>query len=210
MKQSSVDWEYLFRNLRTPIITAVVVAVVCAASVWFSSIERERYESRSVDKDLMNEDYNALVVRKRLVDRYHRRYEMFQKQGFVAVESRLDWVETLREISESLALPSLTYSISAQDAIVPPVPQTSGDAATKIYRSRLELDVGLVHEGDFLRLFDTLQSRTPGLLRVQNCALTRRAGSDELSTIDANIAANCVVDMFSVVTADVGGTEAGL
>lgn len=203
MSSAGIEWEYLGRSARTPLITLAVVAVLLVVSAWFVSYENGRFTQRSVDQDLVNADYNALVVRKRLVDRYHRRYERFRQQGFVATESRLDWIETLRESARDLRLPNLTYSIEPQSPVIPPVASTSNDIAAQIFLSKLELDVGLVHEGDLIRVFDRLQKRAPGLLRIQGCSLSRRSGEDELQSTDANITASCAIDMFSVVTADV-------
>lgn len=210
MSGAGVDWNYLGQNARTPLITAAVVAVLLATSAWFANYESDRYARRSADQDLVNADYNALVVRKRIVDRYHRRYERFRQQGFVAAESRLDWIETLRESADDLKLPNLSYAIEPQSPVEPPIASTSNDVNARIFLSRLELDVDLVHEGDLLRVFDRLQQRAPGLLRIQGCTLSRRSRNEDLQSVDANIVASCDLDMFSVVTADVTTARVGL
>lgn len=203
MKQADIDWRYLGRDLLVPLATAGVALIVMLLSGWFASAYEDSYARISVDQDLMNADYDALVVRKRLVDRYHRRYERFREQGFIGEESRLDWIEVLRESAEDLRLPSLNYSIEPRLTVVPPVPSTSADSNVQIYVSSLELEVGLIHELDFLRLFDELQTAARGLIKVDRCNLQRRSEREALLPTDPNIVANCSLDVFSIVTADV-------
>lgn len=203
MNRSEIDWSYLRQDLPVPAVTAVVALIVLGLSIWFVSVQNDNYARISVNQDVMNADYDALVTRKRLVDRYHRRYGQFQQQGFIAVENRLDWVETLRESAKRLRLPSLTYSLEPQLKVVPPIPSTSVDAEIQIFLSKLELEVGLVHERDLLRLFGSLQQTAPGLLKVDGCRLDRQAEHDEVQAVDANIVASCSIDLFSIVTSDV-------
>jgi hypothetical protein len=210
VNQSEIDWTYLRQDTLVPAATALTAVVVLVLSIWFVSAQNDSYARISVDQDVMNADYNALVTRKRLVDRYHRRYELFQQQGFIAEENRLDWVETLRESAGRLRLPSLTYSMEPQLKVVPPIPPTSADAEIEIFLSKLELEVGLVHEDDLLRLFGSLQATAPGLLKVDQCQLNRQAEHDELQAIDANIVASCSVDLFSILTSDVASEEPAL
>lgn len=210
MNQTDIDWAYLRQDMLVPAATAIAAVLVLALSTWFVSVQNENYARISVDQDVMNADYDALVTRKRMVDRYHRRYARFQEQGFIAEESRLDWVETLRESAEHLKLPNLSYSMEPQLAVVPPVPSTSGDASIQIFLSKLELEVGLIHEMDLLRLFSELQSTAPGLLSVDRCRLDRRSENAELQAVDANVIASCSVNLFSIVTSDVGAEVAAL
>ena len=148
MRQIDVDWQYLRRDLAVPLVTAAVAIVLLALSAWFVHVQEDGYSRISVDQDTVNADYDALVVRKRLVDRYHRRYERFRNQGFIGVENRLEWIETLRLAAEDLDLPNLAYSLEPQLAAISPVPSTSASAEAQLFVSRLELEIGLLHEVD--------------------------------------------------------------
>ncbi len=204
MRQTDVDWRYLRRDLLVPLATAAVAIVLLALSALFVRAREDGYSRVSVDQDAVNADYDALVLRKRLVDRYHRRYERFRNQGFIGKENRLEWIETLRLAAEDLELPNLTYSLEPQLEVLPPVPSTSSSADTQVFGSRLELEIGLLHEVDLLRLFDALQARAPGLIKVDRCRLLRQAGQGGRKPVDPNIVANCSLTVFSIVTPDVG------
>ena len=203
MRQIDIDWHYLGRDLAVPLVTTAVAIVLLLASGLFVRVQEDGYSRISIDKDAVNADYDALVVRKRLVDRYHRRYERFWNRGFIGEENRLEWIETLRLAAEDLELPNLAYSLEPQLAVVPPVPSSSVKADAQVFVSKLELEIGLLHEIDLLRLFDALQTRAPGLVKADRCSLLRQAEQGARTSSDPNIVANCSLAMFSIVTPDV-------
>lgn len=203
MNRFDFDWRYVRRHTLLPALTAVVTAVVLGAGVWMHAKQQALFTQISVNQDAMHEDYDALVYRRRLVDRYHRRYEQFFDLGFVGEESRLDWIETLRETSVDLTLPRVSYAIEPQLQVVAPVQSILAGEDISIHLSRLHLEAGLVHELDLLRFFDELQRNAPGLIKVDECNLVWQAESADTATVDANILADCSILIFSVVTSDV-------
>ena len=203
MNRFSVDWRYALRHTLLPAVTAAIAIAVLGVSVWMHGEQKSLYTEINVNQGVMHEDYDALVQRRRLVDRYHRRYERFYELGFVGEESRLDWVETLRETSAELTLPRVSYAIEPQLLVVAPVQSIMAGEDIQIHLSRLQLEVGLVHELDLLRLIDEVQRNAPGLIKVDRCNLAWQAESAEKLGVGANILANCSILIFSVVTSDV-------
>ncbi len=208
MDRSSIDWRYALRHTLLPAATAAIAMGILAVSIWMHREQSSLLTEINVNQGVMHEDYDALVQRRRLVDRYHRRYERFYDLGFVGEESRLDWVETLRESSADLTLPRVSYAIEPQLQVVAPVQSIMAGEEIQIHLSRLQLEVGLVHELDLLRLIDEVQRNAPGLIKVDSCNLAWQAESAEKVGVGANILANCSLLIFSVVTSDVGQTGA--
>ncbi len=204
-----IDWRYVRRHTLLPVLTAIVAAAALVVSMWLHGEQQSSLRQVSSNQDAMHEDYDALVYRRRLVDRYHRRYEQFYDMGFVGVESRLEWVETLRETSLDLLLPRVSYAIEPQLQVVAPVESIRAGEDISIRVSRLHLEAGLTHELDLLRFFDELQRTAPGLIKVDRCALTWQAESASELTAGANLVADCAINIYSVVTSDVtsGGAE---
>ena len=203
MSLSSIDWRYAMRHTLLPAVTAAITVVVLVVSIWMHGKQESLFSEINVNQGVMHEDYDALVQRRRLVDRYHLRYERFYELGFVGEESRLDWVETLRESSADLTLPRVSYAIEPQLKVVAPVQSIMAGEDLQIHLSRLQLEVGLVHELDLLRLIDEVQRNAPGLIKVDRCNLAWQAESAEKLGVGANILANCSLLIFSVVTSDV-------
>lgn len=203
MSLSDVDWEYLRHFTLLPAGTAVVAAAVLFAGMSLRHAEEAHYRQLSADHSVMQEDYDALVERRRIVDRYHRRYHQFSQLGFVGVEKRLDWIEILRAKTDELILPRVSYAMQPQLTAIAPVASVAGGDSIEIHLSKLDLEMSLVHELDLLRFVDELQKNAPGLIRIDGCELSWQGDNRRNLTAAPNIAASCHIEIYSIVTADV-------
>ncbi|MCH9695691.1 MAG: hypothetical protein K0U72_14345 [Gammaproteobacteria bacterium] len=207
MNRSDLDWHYIRRHTLRPSICLLVAALTLGFAVWTHGKHEQLFLELNANHEAVHEDYAALVKQRKIVDRYHRRYQRFGELGFIGRESRLDWVETLRITSESLGIPRLSYSIEPQTGVVAPVSSILGGENIQIRVSRMQLEMGLVHEIDLLRFFDALQQQAPGLIKVDQCDLAF-LGDANVSIGEHNLSANCAVQIFSVITSDVDGDSA--
>ncbi len=197
------DWSYIRQHTLMPAVALAIAVVALVASIVLEEAQNEYHEQLIANQLVMQEDYNSLVYRRRIVDRYHRRYQQFSELGFVGMESRLDWIETLRETSTELTLPRVSYVIEPQLRAVAPVESILAGEDISIHVSKLELEMGLVHELDLLRFVDELQNKAPGLIKVDACDLTWQLGEEDKLRAEPNILANCTVEIYSVITSDV-------
>jgi hypothetical protein len=198
-----IDWRYLAKDTFVPGITAVVSVLFLLASHWYHDAQALQFRDIRSSYGAVQSDYDQLIVRKRIIDRYHRRYEQFHELGFVGRENRLDWIESLRVAAGQLQLQHASYAIEPQLDVVAPVQGSVGGKSIEIHVSQLELELGLLHELDLLRFFDRLQSEAPGLIKVDNCRLTRQNATTSFAVAEANIVASCSVAIFSAITSDV-------
>lgn len=203
MSRFEFDWPYIRRHTMRPVLTAVVAAVALAAALWAHDYQRVRYDELAANRNAVHADYDALVDQRRIVDRYHRRYERFDELGFIGRESRLDWVETLRLTAEELSLSRLSYAIEPQFEVIPPVQSVLGGGDLQIRASKVLLELGLLHELDLLRFFDELQVSAPGLIKVDHCELSWEVEPGGRANNNANLSASCAVQLYSVITSDV-------
>jgi len=190
-----------------PVLSATIAVVALAGALWAHDYQRARYDELSANRNAVHEDYDALVAQRRLVDRYHRRYQRFDDLGFIGRESRLDWVETLRMTANNLALTRLRYAIEPQIQVIPPVQSVLSGEDLQIRASKVQLELGLLHEMDLLRFFDALQANAPGLIKVDSCELNWELEPGSRLNTDANLSASCAVQLYSVITSDVGREE---
>ena len=207
MMPSDIDWPFVRQNTLIPVLTAVVAVTAAAAAYVLHAGQLEQFSQLRVNREAIHEDYDALVYRRRLVDLYHRRYLEFHDLGFVGRESRVDWIETLRTTARALTLPRVAYAIEPQLKATAPVQSVMQGNAIQVHLSKMQLEMGLVHELDLLRFFDELQSSAPGLIRVDGCELDWQVETERRMRTGANIRASCSISIFSVITSDVG-TEA--
>lgn len=202
MIRPDFDWTYVRRHTLLPSLCVAVSILSLCLAYWFQADQGKLYAELHAAHDVVDKDYDALVKQRQLVDRYHRQYQRFHELGFIGRESRLDWVETLRTTAETLSLPRLAYSIDPQLGVVAPVTSMLAGEHFDIRVSFLQLEMGLLHEVDLLRFFDALQKQAPGLIRVDRCSL-EYVGDMNVATVE-NLTASCAVQIFSVITSDVG------
>ncbi len=207
MKPARFDWDYFLEDTFLPGVSLLAAMAVFGIGAWYYDKQHDIYDNFSVNHEAINDDYNELVYRRRLLERYYRRYSEFQLLGFVGRESRLDWIQTIRSAARGLELPNVTYSLEPQLEVVRPVEPASPDAEIQIFLSRLEIELGLVHELDLLRFFDRLELEAPGLMKVDRCNMSRQNAPGRDLGSDTNINASCSLMIFSVLTSDISDVE---
>lgn len=202
MNQLKFDWGYVRRFTLIPSICAAVAAVSLSLAIWLHSEQVQRNDELTANHAAVHEDYDALIDQRRVVDRYQRRYQSFRSLGFIGRESRLDWVETLRTTTARVGIPRVSYNIQPQLQVVAPVTSLMSGEEIQIRVSRLQLEMGLIHELDLLRFFDDLQDQAPGLIKVDECELVY-FGETSRTLSDPNLTTTCTVQIYSVITSDV-------
>ncbi len=206
MSRLDLEWPYIFRHTMRPALCAGLAIVTLSVAIWLHGKSEQMFTQLTANHEAVHEDYDELVEQRRIVDRYHRRYQRFYELGFIGRESRLDWVETMRIALAGLDLPRISYSIEPQLGVIAPLNSMSGGGNIRIRVSKAQIEMGLMHEIDLLRFFDQLQVQAPGLIRVEQCELSNVAEASRDAT-DQNLNAKCSLQIFSVATSDVqGGT----
>lgn len=198
-----MDWRFVGRRTVVPCASAIIAAAVLAVAMHYNTARHAMYDELGVNQNAVQQNYNQLILRRRLVDRYHARYQQFHELGFVGQESRLDWIETLRHATDDLTLPRLSYAIAPQLDVVAPVQSILAGDDIAINVSRLDLEMALVHELDLVRFIDELQQEAPGLIRIPQCGLVWQNEPGDPLRATTNIQASCAVEIFSVITSDV-------
>ena len=85
---------------------------------------------------------------------------------------RLEWIERLVEAREARALPHMAYTIAARkpyEEIAKPGPGLS------FFASRMKLELGLLHEGDFIDYLRRLSNPPAGIFVMERCTLQARS-----------------------------------
>lgn len=127
---------------------------------------------------------------------------------------RLDWIERVVEAREARSLPRIVYTIAARkphEALAAP------GTGLAFYASRMKLDLGLLHEGDFIDYLRRLNNPPAGIFQIEQCSLQIRdsdgKGSAQANTgvlskpglganqsgSQANVSATCEIDWITLV-----------
>jgi len=113
--------------------------------------------------------YRNVETEKREIRLYQPRFTELLGAGLIGAENRLGWIEAVRQAQAAHHLPSVSYEIEPQQALRMDGGFELGDY--QLRASRMQLHLGLVHEGD---LFDVLADlRNAGLFTAEACKLRR-------------------------------------
>jgi len=195
MSLRDLDWGYLRQGLTRSFLLLLVGASLWGASMAYrthltASLETERQSLASLEQDR-----NDLTSRREARRQFAAIYGQLQTDGVVGGDQRLIWVQHARDAGAALGLPYLRYTTSPQHAFEAPwlVPGISAPVMV----SMMELQMGLVHEQDLLRLFARLRE-SPGLFQVQSCALERLGQNASPAPDKANVTGTCQLAWFSL------------
>ena len=116
MKKLEFDW----RVLSDALIALLVCGLVSLAMLWYSYYFRDKeeaaYKSHHAQFKQTSQRYLSVDDEERIIrEQYPRFIELYNK-GVVGQENRLNWLETLRNVGQSIKMPELRYQISSQEA----------------------------------------------------------------------------------------------
>jgi hypothetical protein len=195
MNRFEPDWAYLTNGMIPALVLTGVALCLAAGSFWLRAdgvlvSQQQRQELEALEQQRVD-----LGNRLRARQQFEARFGELSAAGIVGEERRLGWAQTLRDIAADLQLPYLRYTAAPRRAFAaaylsagsPPVSATD-----------MEVDAGLVHEGDLLRIFARLRDEAPGLVSVVGCTLERVSGAAAPELDKANVATNCRLRWFSI------------
>ena len=191
MNRETIDWVFLRTGMTLPLIALAVGAIMVVAGVVAQSSVASASQESFIELSTLETVSVELRRRRATVESYREAYRQLQDAGFIADENRLEWVRALREGASELSLPYLRYSVDAQ--------RRYNDAAglTSVLGSTMEIQAGLVHELDLLRLIDRL-SGAPGVFVVTGCSLRWIGAAIEPSATNTNISADCQLEWLTI------------
>lgn len=230
------------KELSVSIILAVMLAGVGAGAFfsggWFKAdaVKREQL-MRKQALDASSRLARANDEREQ-ISAYMQRYQHYLRikaiRQSVAGKSddnpeqgeRLEWIERIVEAREARALPRINYAIAARKVHESLPPPAQG---LTFYSNRMKLELGLIHEGDFIDYLQRLSKSPPGIFQIDRCSLTAKStdsqrpppsrgavagskllGSGGAAPADAsNISVVCEIDWITLMEEARGGTSAG-
>ena len=195
MDRRELDWSYLRSGLVGPAAFLLACTLAWGATTVYGGRARATLDSERQSLASLEAERDELTERREARRRFARLYKDLATAGVVGPEHRLAWIQATRDAAADLGLPYLRYSTGTQkpfeaDWLVPGV-------AAPVLASPMDLQLGLVHEGDLLDLLDRLRA-APGLLQVQSCSLEMLAADGGPEPGKANLTGNCQLVMYSI------------
>ena len=196
MNRPDIDWMYLRDGLVVRLVLCAASLLALAASVWGRGQFTTESDMQQQQMAALDQQRSDLASRLQARQLYSARFDALEAAGVVGEEQRLDWAQVLHDSATALKLPYLRYTAAPQQPFEATylVPGKTAPVMSTI----MEVQAGLVHELDLLRLVAKLREEAPGLFGVTGCALERAGHDIPPEPNRANITGSCRLRWFSI------------
>lgn len=181
-------------------IAIIFSALIVSTSLYFFD-EKEAENNISWQQlQKARKKYHDAMEKRKLLQQYEPEYKRLQQKSLVGDENRLAWLNRIDFIVQRYGLPEVKYHIGPQQRINNPAlaayyPQIG------LYRSKMKLEMNLLHEGDLISFMDQLQKTSSGVFDAYSCQLKKRfIDFNEVikSRQSKNIEARCQLGWISI------------
>jgi len=186
-----IDWKFL----RRPIIIFVVL-LLSSFVFYFGGLHylENSNEKFTLSKNNLSASHSKLNRQSneiKLVDDYLKQYKALENNAFIGEERRLSWIESMRATNKKIKLPRFDYSIHAQEEFIRP--GLKQNKVVKAVASKMDLNLGLLHEEDLFRVFDLLDENVQSYFNVESCEFSK-SKQGELKVDEANLTVHCILN----------------
>jgi hypothetical protein len=194
---SNIDWLYLKRPFIIFLLALFVSTALVVVGYQFEKVQREAYQKSLSTLRTTHKIYSNIINDIDLLDQYRTLYRGFKASGLVGAERRLSWIESLESTNSVLRLPTLTYNLHPQETFKRPGLKIGRGVSVR--SSRMDLNMGLLHEEDLFALLEGLRLSIKNLFTVDSCSLYRSAGIDRsLDTRKSNLQTKCTIRWVTI------------
>lgn len=203
MSKANIEWPQVSKAVIIFSITVIACAAMIGSSIWFKNRMLLEYNRNKSMFHSTSQRYLAVDQEENMIREYYPQYVSMLENGIIGREQRLNWIEVLRSYGEDSRLPMLNYKISSQDEYTFEYPLQLGNF--KLYNTSMKLELKLLHEGDLISLFKTIEDNALGLSRINKCEVQRSQREIKLDGKSPNLTASCEINWFTIKKSD--GTE---
>ncbi|MDD2833710.1 MAG: hypothetical protein PHD12_06835 [Methylotenera sp.] len=191
------DWKKL--QISIVILIAVVLAVIAliAGAQYYNTQQEQALQLQQNQLNAARQRFQSSGLEKDTIIEYLPQYQRLIDHGFVGEERRIEWVEDLRKQHQSHKLFGIKYSIKQQEKYTPEFAASLGNFV--LHRSVMQLSLDMLHEGDLLKLTESLSENHGTSFILRDCEITRLNPSGTMSRqLIANLHADCEIDWLTL------------
>lgn len=194
--KGGIDSSILKGSIIVFCICIVLSGVLIGASYYFNNnLEKQLRSNKSVFNSISRRYLDVDKEETLLLENYPKFVALYNS-GVIGREKRLNWIEALRKSGEKIKLPSLKYGIKSQEVYTPGFQINYGGFA--LYRSSMDLSLGLLHEGDLFKLLNYLNRNAAGAYTISECEFRPVGNEIQYNKDQANITVSCLLHWVTI------------
>ncbi|GJM05591.1 MAG: hypothetical protein DHS20C09_15870 [marine bacterium B5-7] len=196
MDKAGIDWDILRGSIILFCICLTVGGGLIGGAYYFNNkLSKELKQNKSIFQSI-SQRYLDVDQEEKLLHEYFPRFVNLYNKGVIGPEKRLNWIEALRQSGEDIKLPGLRYSLDSQEVFTPEF-EINYNGYT-LYRSNMELNLGLLHEGDLFRLLKYIDQHADGTYTISECKFRLNGNEIKMDKEQANISADCLLHWITI------------
>ncbi len=198
------------RRLRPSLVifglSLLLAGGLIAASHFYKTAREEALHAEEARLRSLESGYLQAVRDRQAILTHYPRFKQLRAQGFLGADSRLLWVEEIRETALAARVLGAHYRLNESSQQTVAMDLDTG--SYQLYGDPMSVRLELAHEGDLLSFLDLLDARRMGVWDLERCHLVRLTPPGEPSLESANVQADCRLLWFNLrgVRAE-GGTD---
>lgn len=182
-----------------------IISIVISAVIFliFHSMRQSSIEGAAnarVTLQSAKNRYHTALEKKRIYETYKERFDQLVKDGIYGDEQRLNWIDAIEKTANVYKIPYLKYKIEHRVPVSSPE-LTRNHPGIQLYKSSMDLDMQLLHEGDLYTVINHVEKYANGLFDVQKCALNRNL-MENTTLVDSktgkNFSARCTLNWYTI------------
>ncbi len=196
MDKGQIDWSLLKSTMLLFGVCVVICSGLVGATYYFDAkLEKELRKNKAIFQSISRRYLDVDQEEKLLLDNYPEFVALYNK-GIIGREKRLNWIEALRQSGEKIDLPLVKYSIKSQESFVPGFQVNYSGYA--LYRSSMDLSLGLLHEGDLFKLLNFINKTAEGAFTISECSFKPAVKKIQYNKGQANITVSCLLHWITI------------
>jgi hypothetical protein len=196
MKLTSKDWQELKAPLLILFGALVGLALLIGFAHYYSQQQQIALENQKNQLNAARQHYLSSGSEKDIITEYLPKYQKLIDKGFVGEEHRIEWVDELRNEHQQHKLFGIKYNISQQEEYKPTFSLNLGGFA--LHRSVMKLELDMLHEGDILKLTESMAAKDAAPFMLRNCEIVRLNNSTVFNQLIPNLHAQCDLDWLTI------------
>ena len=196
MKLNSQDWQELKAPLLILFAGLVSLASLIGFANYYNQQQQKALENQKNQLNTARQHYLASGSEKDIITEYLPKYQKLIDKGFVGEEHRIEWVDELRSQHQQHKLFGIKYNISQQEEYKPTFALNLGGFA--LHRSVMKLELDMLHEGDILKLIESMAVIDAAPFMLRDCEIVRLNNSTVFNQLIPNLHALCDLDWLTI------------
>lgn len=197
MNREKPNWIKLRRPLLVMATVILAVVTLCTAATYFSHQQQTALKHQQQLLSAARQRYALSGAEKNTIIAYLPRYQTLISKGFVGEERRMEWVDHLQALHNTLQLTGIQYSMRPQEEYKPEFAISTG--GFRLYRTVMEIELDLLHEEELLLFTEALGRIDTAPHMLRHCEISSiNPRQQSHSAVRATLHAICMLDWFTL------------